>query len=175
MFFSLYIWVMKMEKNVKKYEKQINYLLRDVDDFIKDDLKQELTVLLFNIKTTNKKIKNIDNYIFISLKNRKNKFLNEYYKHKCISLNSMKYNYELVDFLEDKIENNNKTYFINNIFYYIKRCLNDKEIFIFEEYFINEKTQKQIAQEMNTSQQCISKKLKIIIKKLKHYYDLNFL
>lgn len=65
---------MKMEKNVKKYEKQINYLLRDVDDFIKDDLKQELTVLLFNIKTTNKKIKNIDNYIFISLKTEKISF-----------------------------------------------------------------------------------------------------
>jgi len=71
-----------------KYKKIISSLLLDVEENYKEDLMQELYLTIINIQNEDiAKIKNLDSYIYISLKNKKISFLKERKKEKYISLN----------------------------------------------------------------------------------------
>lgn len=65
-------------QKLNKYQKIIKYLVSDVSKNYIDDLEQELYVKLLEILNNNdNKIVNIDNYIFIALRNKKYEFLNK--------------------------------------------------------------------------------------------------
>ena len=66
-----------------KYKKIISSLLLDVEENYKEDLMQELYLTIINIQNEDiAKIKNLDSYIYISLKNKKISFLKERKKEK---------------------------------------------------------------------------------------------
>lgn len=161
---------------MEKYKQMINSLLLDVEENYKEDLMQELYLTIINIQNEDTtKIKNLDSYIYISLKNKKISFLKERRKEKYISLNTKNEynNEELVNSIpsQDSFSySNEKVEFCKTILDFPPDVLSDMEKNILIEYYQNNKKQVIIARENNVSPQYVNRTIKRILKKLFDFF-----
>lgn len=161
---------------MEKYKKMIDILLADVNKNYKEDLMQELYLTILKIQTENNtNIRNIDSYIFISLKNKKIEFLKKKKKEKYISLNITNEDGkdELVNNLSDQdylSYSNEKVEFCKAILEFPPDILSDVEKKFLIDYYQHNKKQITIARENNVTPQYVSKTLKIILKKLVEFF-----
>lgn len=161
---------------MEKYKKMINTLLLDVEKNYKEDLMQELYLTIINIQNENNpKIKNIDSYIYISLKNKKISFLKERKNEKYISLNNKNNdsNEELVNSIPNQdvfSYSNEKVEFCKTILDFPPDILSDIEKNFLIEYYQNNKKQVTIAKENNVSPQYVNRTIKRILKKLFDFF-----
>ena len=159
------------EKNaVDDYQKDIDFLVKSITNLeLRADVKQELLMFLIEllIKIEQKKelIKDINDYVFISLKNQKNSLLKGKYKPSYfVEANSIPdtTNSDSDDQLLDVIDN------------LIERNLSNTEKSIIHMYYYEKLTTKEIAAKFDVTQQAISKKLVNARKKLKAaYHEIN--
>lgn len=156
-----------------KHLKIISFLVSIYPTYIRDDLRQELLMKLYEILTSKRNINNLDNYIFISLKNHAINFYQKECLHHHTSLNiKINENTELIDLIPDNMPHNNEYLYIKNKYHFFSNLLlKPKERKIIEDYFFNNIKQKDLSYKYKTSQQNISKIIKKAIKKIKDYID----
>lgn len=145
-----------------KYEKMINYLIQEDDFCYREDIKQELILLvwqlLLKIEQGLLKPQNTDYYIFICLK-RKNQQLNQYYR-KTFSLVFVEAN-EIVD---DKRNDARLLIFIHRL---ALNHLTKQEYDIYELYFKEGYRIQDIAKRYGVSYQSVYRRIQKIIEKIK--------
>jgi len=136
---------------------------------IRDDISQELTIHVFEIykKIENEMIvpENIDNYIYISLK---------HYREKLLKKSIYQSSLIIDDLYLEKIKSDDdfsKYFEIEEDLEISLQSLSADELFIVKKYFYENKTMAEIGEELNISQQAISKKLKKILNKLKENFN----
>lgn len=156
-----------------KHLKIISFLISIYPTYIRDDLRQELLMKLYEILTSKRKINNLDNYIFISLKNHAINFYQKECLHHHTSLNiKINENTELIDLISDNTSHNNESLNAKSKYHFFSHLiLKPKEREIINDYFFNNIKQKDLSYKYKTSQQNISKIIKKAIKKIKDYID----
>ncbi len=158
----------------EKYLKMIFYFVSKYPKYFKEDLKQELLMKLYEILTIKKDIYNLDNYIFISLKNRANDVYKKELQNTYPSLNQkISMNSEEIDFVVDQSTTHQGEYFIDVCNYQriFEQSLTSKEKDILEEYLFHHIKQKKLAEKYQTTQQNISKVIKKALNKIKNYMN----
>ena len=117
----------------RKYKKMIDYLICDVENDDKEDLKQDLLLKLITLlNSKKKKIINNDNYIFIALKNEKNSKL-KHYNHKFLSLENFAEDQISIKY-EDEYDYLFQLFISNLQFFWSKLNMKEK-IIVFNYYF----------------------------------------
>lgn len=164
-----------MQKVLVQFKDAIKYLISDAPNYLKDDLVQDLNLFLCDLykKLDGKLIKplQLENYIFICLKNEKNRLLKFYRKYKTISLNEIMYGHvERIDIVQDK--KSPDVHENQEIFILAKNMLTSKEFEYVELYYKYNLNQILIAKKNHTTQQSVSKILKRSVAKLKRYYGI---
>lgn len=163
-----------------KYQKFIEIIISKYKEYIKDDLRQDLLIflleLLESINIDN--IKNLDGYIFISLKNKAFEEYNTKYKfyESNISLDNL--HFEKTSYLDRMSYDNNivdidDTVCPINLNEILVKTLSIKERKVINSYYFENKNESEIAKEMGISQQYISKVLIRSIRKLRNYFNKN--
>lgn len=151
----------------RKYKKMIDYLICDVENDDKEDLKQDLLLKLITLlNSKKKKIINNDNYIFIVLKNEKNSKL-KHYNHKFLSLENFAEEQISIKY-EDEYDYLFQLFISNLQFFWSKLNMKEK-IIVFNYYFKNLK-RRQIAKKLNIEPSVVSRLLLSSNKKIKDYF-----
>lgn len=143
---------------IENYQKMINYVVNTIKTNYKEDLKQELNLylLLLMSKIDIKKIKNLDNYIFVSLKNKAKEWIkqeNKYLEYIPLSESLVKDTYT--------IENNK---LLEDI---ICKICSKEEYKLLYDFIVLEISQNKLSAKYNVSQQALSKKISKILNKIK--------
>ncbi len=158
----------------EKYLKMVFYFVSKYPKYLREDLRQELLMKLYEILTIKKNICNLDNYIFISLKNRASDVYKKELQNTYPSLNQkMSMNSEQIDFVVDPSTTNQDKYFIEvcNFKRVFEQSLTKREQEILEAYLFHHIKQKKLAEKYQTTQQNISKVIKKALNKIKNYMD----
>jgi len=162
-----------LEVFITKYNNTINFLVNDVyNKEIRDDIKQDLLMFMCELHESLSKgnhIPNkIDSYVFISLKNKRNKILQkDIYRESTHYEDSI---FDKITFISDdnkSMKNNEIAKHINKI---IEQCLSVNEQELINKYFYENQKKKEIGSLMGITQQAVSKKIKSIVKKIQYYY-----
>lgn len=162
-----------LEVFITKYNNTINFLVNDVyNQEIRDDIKQDLLMFMCELYKSLSKgnhIPNrIDSYVFISLKNKRNKLLQkDIYKKSTHYKDSM---FDKITSISDdnmSIKTNDIVEHINRI---IEQYLSVNEQVLINKYFYENHKMKEIGSIMGITQQAVSKKIKSIVKKIQCYY-----
>lgn len=143
---------------IENYQKMINYVVNTIKTNYKEDLKQELNLylLLLISKIDIKKIKNLDNYIFVSLKNKAKEWIkqeNKYLEYIPLSESLVKDTYT--------IENNK---LLEDI---ICKICSEEEYKLLYDFIVLEISQNKLSAKYNVSQQALSKRISKILNKIK--------
>ncbi|KFZ26212.1 MAG: RNA polymerase sigma factor FliA [Candidatus Izimaplasma bacterium HR2] len=165
-----------MKQTINLHLNAIQYLTSSLNNNIKEDIYQELLVYLLSLINSlqvNSTIKNIDAYIFISLKNYRNKLLKKKIYSLSISLNDIsEVGTELLneipgeaDIFEELLQSEVR----KKLFEVIDAVLTEKEKEIIYKFYFKTKKGTVIANELGVSQQYISKTINKAIKKLREY------
>ena len=158
----------------EKYLRMVFYCVSKYPKYYREDLRQELLMKLYEILTNEKDTHNLDNYIFISLRNRASDVYKKELQNTYPSLNQKtSMNTEEIDFVVDPSTLNQDEYFIN-VYYYqkmVEQSLTDKEKDILEAHLFHHVKQKKLAEKYQTTQQNISKTIKKALKKIKNYMN----
>jgi len=158
---------MDEERGITKYEYIIDYLLSSVKPEIKEDLKQELYMLTWDILNSQSIPDNIDSYIFIALKNKRNKLLKQSIYQRSLSLNvgQDESDTELLDSIVDEKQHHKFADFRIDLDR-IMNTLTDYEKQILDDYFFNNLKESEIAKKYGVTQQSISKTLRKALKEI---------
>lgn len=153
--------------NINKWKNTINYLISDINDLYQDDIKQDLYMFLINFQEPSD-ITNIDNYIFISLRNMKFTLVRKYSNDQNLSLNKIEeQNGTICDNKNDIItelilEEQRKQLEIS-----VRTVLTNKEMDVIMKYFYSNLTEIEIGKLNKCSQQNVSKTIKRALCKLR--------
>jgi len=156
--------------SIESYCKVVDYLVNDIYNLeLKADIKQDMLLYLFElfiqIENKRKLIKDIESYVFISLKNKKSSLLKDS-RYKIITKLE---NIDLVPSITIQ-EDSEYNYLVDNLDVLIIKTLSSVEQSIVNDYYYNDLTMSEIGIKNNVSQQAISKRLDTIKKKLKRAY-----
>lgn len=155
---------------LSKYSDIVDYLVNDTfDNEIKDDVRQELLTHLNKLLLKKPNARNLKNYLFIALKNKRTKVIEKSNKNKTVSLNRKigNSNNELIDSFEDI----NSIQYDNELKVDLEKALKTltpKEKFIINQYYYENKTMKEIGEILKQSQQNISYQHNKILDKLEN-------
>lgn len=170
----------KYDELINTFGSKIKYICSNYDQSYREDLEQELYLFLINLANNlnNNKIVNYENYIYICLKNKAVQLYKSQvnYKKKIYSLDKLNSyeSYSYVNMIEEKGKGEDEyfyEYVKTNVLKAIDVLLNNTEAIIIKKYYIENKTQKEIANEINSSQQYVSKVIKNGLQKLKIYFN----
>lgn len=159
---------------IEAHIKTIEYLVNDVfNRSNRDDIRQDL--LLFMCKLYDSLIKrkllpkNINNYVFISLKNKRNKLLQKsIYKNSIIiESNTL----DRISFINETLEEETHEEVENTIKSIISTFLSPEDQRVIYSYFYENKTMTEIGKSLGITQQGVSKKMKLLIEKIRYYYE----
>lgn len=167
------------EKNeeILRYGKMIDIVVSKYNREFYEDLKQDLYLFLLNCFENDsfRDVKNLDNYIFICLKNRAQyEYKSKYASFmETVSLDTADEvtGTSLLNSIPEKGEKEAREtddLSIEEIKEKICRICDKKDYELLYRYYVAEVSQKKQAEELEISQQAVSKRLKKIIGKLKN-------
>lgn len=160
---------MDKERRIDKYESIINYLVSSVRPNIKEDLKQDLYMLTWKILNSKIKPKDLDSYIFIALRNERNRLLKKPLYQSSLSLNesiNSETEHELIDFIVDEKYNRDSLDLHMDLEKIISNNLSAFAGQVICEYYYQNLKEKEIAEKHGVTQQYISKTLRKALRKI---------
>lgn len=160
---------MDKERWIGKYENIINLMVSPIESRFREDIKQDLYMLVWKILNSNIIPDDIDSYIFIALKNRRNILLKNPIYQTSISLNvkpNEESENEILDMIIDQKQNSDITNFRMDLERIMKSSLTPFAGQVIRDYFFQNLKEREISEKHNVTQQYISKILRKAIKEI---------
>ncbi len=160
---------MDRERGISKYENIINLMVSPFEPRFREDVKQDLYMLVWKILNSNIIPDDIDSYIFIALKNRRNKLLKKPIYQPSISLNvkpNEENENEILDLIIDQKQSSDITNFRMDMERIMKICLTPFAGQVIRDYFFHNLKEREISETYSVTQQYISKTLRKAIKEI---------
>lgn len=162
---------------LETYESKIDVIVSKYRKFYRKDLKQELLSFLYYAFENNtfKHAENMQNYIYICLKNEALRLYKKEYNEKCkmISLDEIEETsgMRVHEIIMNRDEGENESHFCEEysgeLETKICQICSKNDYQLIYDVFVNNINQKDIARELGISQQAVSKRIKKILNKLR--------
>lgn len=169
--------LINLESFINEHLKIVDYLVNDVyNRNNRDDIRQDLLLFLCDLysllERKDVRPNNIRSYVFISLRNERNKLLNKDIYKQTIKLDN--YLFDKIAFPEtNHTIDEPYDFLMKNISSILSEILSDEEKNIINQYYYQQKTMKIIGDSLGITQQGVSKKISAIIKKIrKHLFNV---